>query len=65
MKTLSKLKVDIGTLEHRGFYRSAIKALETGIRYDEADTEEHSYYLIAMTNAALALYLLLSERLKE
>lgn len=58
-------KLGLGILRHQDFYQAALKALEDGIQRDEADMKEHSCYLIALTNAALALYLLLSEKSKE
>ena len=51
--------IDIGALNHDKLYRASVAALEEGLRRDDVGLDkERSCYLIALTNATLALYLL-------
>ena len=61
----SEGKLDLSILRHQDFYQAALKALDDGISRDEASAEEHSCYLIALTDAALALYLFFVEMEKK
>jgi hypothetical protein len=55
-------KIDFENMDHHEFYQASIRAIKSGVEdYPQATMEEHSTYFIALTNAVLALYLLLKE----
>ena len=54
------IELDFDAMGHEDFFQASIKALEDGINRDSTDlSKEQSCFLIALTNAVLALYLLI------
>jgi len=57
------IELDFVAMNHEDFFQASIKALEDGISRDDADlSKEQTCFLIALTNATLALYSLLLKK---